>query len=107
MISHTREYSSDNKISINSISLDDTDTENNFVAPDESPEEIFIAKELIKELQSAMIATLSESEYTVLEYKMLGIGAAEISVIIGKDIKSVENTLFRARKKVKSYLSAK
>ena len=89
MISHTREYSSDNKISINSISLDDTDTENNFVAPDESPEEILIAKELISELQSAMNAILSESEYTVLEYKMLGIGAAEISVIIGKDIKQL------------------
>ena len=107
MISHTREYSSDNKLSVNSISLDDTDTENAFVAPDESPEEILIAKELISELHSAMSATLSESEYSVLEYKMLGIGAAEISVITGKDIKSVENTLFRARKKIKAYLSAK
>ncbi len=107
MISHTREYASDNKLSVNSVSLDDTDSESTVIASDDSPEEVLIAKEFINDLQVAMKSCLSESESTVLGYKMLGIGAAEISVIMGKDTKSIENTLFRARKKIKNYLSNK
>lgn len=105
MISHTRDYATDNKLSRNSISLDDSDIEVTAIAPDDSPEELLIAKEFMNELQAAMKLCLSETESAVLSYKMLGIGAAEISVIMEKDTKSVENTLFRARKKIKKYLS--
>lgn len=49
---------------------------------------------------------LSDSERQILNYKLSGIGIAEISVLTGKKTKSVENTLFRARKKLRARLDA-
>lgn len=106
MTSFVRAYCAENKINVGSVSLDDSDNDySSFTSDDMTPEDTIIAKEFISELETAMATILSESERTVLKYKLSGIGVAEISVIAGKDTKSVENTLFRARKKLKEYLT--
>lgn len=104
MTSFIRSYSTENKASAGSISLDDAESELIAAVSDLTPEENLIASEFIKELEKAINEILSESERQVIKYKLSGIGATEISVIVGKDTKSVENTLFRARKKLKEYL---
>lgn len=106
MTSFVRSYSLENRISAGSISLDDADTENIASVIEATPEENLIAAEFIKEVESAINTILSESEQQVIRYKLSGIGATEISVLVGKDTKSVENTLFRARKKLRDYLGS-
>ena len=101
MTSFIRTYSVENKALIGNISLDDAEAENITPILDSTPEETLIATEFINELENAINTILSESERLVIKYKLSGIGSTEISVIVGKDTKSVENTLFRARKKLK------
>ena len=105
MTSFIRTYSSENKISAVSVSIDDTENEIASLMTEITPEDALIAREFINELEAAIDTILSEIERTVIRYKLSGIGATEISIIVGKDTKSVENTLFRARKKLRDYLS--
>lgn len=105
MTSFIRTYSAENKISVGSISLDDAESEIVSLITEITPEDALIAREFITDLESAIDNILSEVEKTVIRYKLSGIGATEISIIVGKDTKSVENTLFRARKKLRDYLS--
>lgn len=65
-----------------------------------------IAGEFLQELEKIMKEELSDSERQILNYKLSGIGIAEISVLTGRKTKSVENTLFRARKKLRARLDA-
>lgn len=104
MYSFLRNYSNETKQSILNVSLDDADLSGLLSAKDSTPEETLIATEFIKDLENAIETILSDSEKQTIKYKLSGIGVAEISVIVGKDTKSVENTLFRARKKLKAYL---
>lgn len=104
MTSFVRSYSAETRISIGSISLDDADAENMASASESTPEENLIATEFINEMDNAINTILSESEQQVIRYKLSGFGATEISVLVGKDTKSVENTLFRARKKLRDHL---
>ena len=107
MTSFIRSYSAESKNSVGNISLDDVDAEYITTLAKSTPEDTLIATEFINELENAINTILSESERLVIKYKLSGIGSPEISVIVGKDIKSVENTLFRARKKLKDYLGKK
>lgn len=106
MTSLTRTYQADNKLSADSLSLDDPDNNEDSPVSDpaHSPENLLLAGEFISRLEGAMRDCLSETERQVLSYKLSGIGIAEISVMTGKPTKSVENTLFRARKKLRAAL---
>ena len=104
MISFVRSYQSRNQYI--GPSLDDEDIPE---APDPSaslPEDRLVIDEFLEEVKKAISEALSESERTVMTYKLEGLGVAEISVLTGKDAKSVENTLFRARKKLRGALSS-
>lgn len=107
MTSFIRTYSNETKKALWNISLDDVDTD--VLASDsvQTPEETFMAAEFVKDLENAVNTVLSEAERQVIRCRLSGIGAAETSVIVGKDIKYVENSLFRARKKLKKYLENK
>ncbi len=105
MTSFIRTYSAENKISVGSVSIDDTENEIASLFTEITPEDALIAREFINELESAIDTILSEVERTVIRHRLSGIGTTEISVIVGKDTKSIENTLFRARKKLRDYLS--
>lgn len=104
MTSFIRTYSAENKITVGNISLNDADTENIPSVKESTPEETLIATEFINDMDNAIKNILSDSEQQVIRYKLSGIGTTEISVLIGKDTKSVENTLFRARKKLRDFL---
>lgn len=108
MTSLMRSYRSGNKLSKDGVSLDDPETAS--VSPmadgSEMPENVLLAEEFLHEVEKIIHEELSESERQVLQYKLSGIGIPEISVLTGKKTKSVENTLFRARKKLKARLNA-
>lgn len=96
-----------NRILNNSYSLDKVfdDTENTLyeILKDESTEPIkmIINEESEKELLEKIKNKLSATELTVFELKLKGLKNGEISELIDKDKKYVENTLFRITKKYK------
>lgn len=63
-----------------------------------------IADNLLCTILEDGYAHLSKSEKYVLEKKISGCSIEEISREIGKSTKSIENTLFRARKKIRQKL---
>jgi RNA polymerase sporulation-specific sigma factor len=87
-----------------SHSVSDTDENLDCKNPVASVEEKVIADELLCAILKGSYAQLSQSERCVLEKKISGKSIDEISKEIGKSTKSVENTLFRARKKIKQKL---
>lgn len=105
MTSFVRSYKSKARLSQGTLAFEEL-TDESIAAADggSTPEDFVLAEEFIKELESAMSTVLSAFEKKVLEYKLSGIGIAEISVLVGKDTKSVENTLFRVRRKLKKSL---
>ncbi len=65
-----------------------------------SPERIFLGKEALSGLLLKLDSALSPLERKVLGLHLDGKTNPEIGEILGKDTKSVENTLFRLRKKL-------
>ncbi len=65
-----------------------------------SPERIFLGKEALSGLLSKLDKALSPMERKVLGLHLAGKKNPAIAEILGKDPKSVENTLFRLRKKL-------
>ncbi len=105
LTSFVRSYAADSKFIRETLSLEDAENAPEMAEDTHlSPENVLLADEFLKEVESVMDKVLSESERKVLGHKLSGIGIAEISVMMGKDTKSVENTLFRARKKLRAAL---
>lgn len=65
-----------------------------------SPERVFLGKEALSALLSKLDEALSPLERKVLGLHLAGKKNSAIGEILGKDQKSVENTLFRLRKKL-------
>lgn len=105
LTSFVRTYHSKSKLPADSISLDDSNSGELVAFDDITPEDILIETEFFLKLEKIIEAELSDFEQTVFRYKLIGMSAAEISAKIGKDKKDVENSLFRARKKLKFFLS--
>lgn len=107
MTSLMRSYTAGSRLADDGVSLDDLESVGVSPVSDSSgmPENVLIAEEFLHELEKIMKEELSETERQVLRYKLSGIGIAEISVLTGKKVKSVENTLFRARKKLRTRLN--
>ncbi len=61
-----------------------------------------VERERYAELQSKINSALTESERRVWFSFIAGHTAAEIAEVLGKDKKSVENAIYRARKKLRS-----
>lgn len=68
-----------------------------------SPEEIFLGKEKVGELKKYMERNLSKMEREVFDYMLVGDTYVEISERTGRSIKTIDNTIQRVRKKVKSF----
>lgn len=100
-----------NRILNNSYSLDKVfdDTENTLyeILKDETndPNKKLISEETEKELLNEIKSKLSPTELTVFELKLKGLKNGEISDLIDKDKKYVENTLFRITKKYKECIN--
>lgn len=73
-----------------------------FVTTDNDPDNILLKEENEKEIISKVKSLLNKNETEVFELKLYGLNNQEIASLIGKDKKSVENTLFRIKSKYKN-----
>lgn len=109
MTSLMRTYQAESKLISDSLSLDEMQSSGFTPLSDEadSPENALLAEEFLREAQAVMQNELSASERKVMQCRLNGLGLAEIAVLTGKSVKSVENTLFRARQKLKERLKSR
>lgn len=100
-----------NRILNNSYSLDklicDSDNSLYEIFKDESkePNKILLDKEDEIEIISNLKSKLSKNEFEIFKLKLNGLKNEEISKIINKNKKYVENTIFRINKKYKEIMS--
>ena len=69
-----------------------------------SPEEFLIDDESEKEIQTKLMKALSDFEFRVMTMYLDGMSYAEISDATGKELKSIDNALARAKRKLVGYL---
>ncbi len=74
-------------------------------AEGDTPEEYLISGESRAELRMRLMRELSDFEFRVIEYYLDGMSYAEISEATGKEVKSVDNALSRARRKLCNHLN--
>ncbi len=95
----------------NSYSLDNiiNDSDSNYyeIFKDESnePNKLIINKEIENEIIEKLKRNLSKNELLIFNLKLLGINNKEISKLLGKDKKYIENALFRISKKYRNYFN--
>ena len=97
MITFVKKYNAQNRGKAFDVSPEDFEGEA-YVA------EMMPAFDLDELLSRDGFAGLSEYERRVMSLKLSGYKAGEIAEKLGKASKSVENTLFRARQKLKKYI---
>ncbi len=73
-------------------------------ADGDTPEEYLISGESRAELHMRLTRELSDFEFRVVTYYLDGMSYAEISEATGKEVKSVDNALSRARRKLCGHL---
>ena len=99
-----------NNILNNSYSLDNLieDTNSSFyeIFKDENsdPSTLLLDKEETNDIISRIRAKLSEGENEIFELRLKGLSNAEISTLLDKDKKNIENTMYRINKKYKELL---
>lgn len=72
---------------------------------EETPESIYINKEFFSELWHAVDNVLSQSERQVFSLCIQGLGYRQTAAMLGVSVKSVDNAMHRARKKIRSYIN--
>ena len=72
----------------------------------QNPESMFIDKQNLQELESAIERELSFFEKQVLDLHITGMGYAQIAKVLGKDEKSTDNALQRAKGKIKKIVNS-
>ncbi len=70
----------------------------------QSPEELFLDKERMVYLETAIERELSSFEKQVLDLYMTGMGYGEIARVLGRDEKSTDNALQRLKSKIRKML---
>ena len=100
-----------NRILNNSYSLDRIFNESNqnyyetFKDISNEPNKLLIDEEEQMELVNNLKNKLSKMENNILELKLQGLKNAEIAILLDKDRKFVENTMFRITKKYKELVN--
>lgn len=99
-----------NNILNNSYSLDNLIEDSNssfyeiFKDDSSDPSTLLLDKEETDDIISRIRAKLSESENEIFELRLKGLSNAEISVLLDKDKKNIENTMYRINQKYKELL---
>ncbi|MBC2856573.1 MAG: sigma-70 family RNA polymerase sigma factor [Cetobacterium sp.] len=70
-----------------------------------TPEEIFLGKEKLEALNEYLKNNLSKMEQEIFQEMLLGINYIEIATKTERDIKSIDNTIQRIKKKLKGFIS--
>ena len=76
-----------------------------FVHDSEDPSERILEEERVQALHSLISKNLSKYEYRIWQLYMSGRTAKEIGDTVGKSEKSIENAIYRTRKKLRSILN--
>ncbi|MDR3278412.1 MAG: sigma-70 family RNA polymerase sigma factor [Oscillospiraceae bacterium] len=92
-----------NYVSLESPGFDETDTLNAYYLRD--PEEFVIARERVGEITEMLYGSLSKFESAALALYLNGSSCEEMSVILGKTHKSVDNAVQRIRRKLTQLLN--
>ena len=81
---------------------DEEDSENEFCIPSDSPspEDNLIKKETMTELNNKIRSVLSDYEYRVLTLYLKGYSYKQISLLLDKNTKSVDNAIERIKDKL-------
>ena len=84
----------------------DSDEEKDYSvsSQNDNPENIMLSKERLEQIEQALETELSLLERQVVQLRMTGMGYDEISRILGRDSKSVDNALQRIKNKMKKYM---
>lgn len=90
-------------ISLSAPTYDDT-AEEPFSYDEGNPENIVIGKEALSKMEQSISDALSKLELQVLVYYLAGHSYQEISELIDKDVKSVDNAVQRMKKKLEAIL---
>lgn len=69
-----------------------------------NPESMLIEREAVCGMQNKIFSVLSDFESEVLNYYLSGISYKEIAKLLKKTEKSVDNALFRIKKKIEKYI---
>ena len=70
-----------------------------------NPEEMVIEQENVEQIENAILKELSEFEKQVFELHLIGMGYVQIAKVLGRDEKSTDNALQRAKAKLKKLLN--
>ncbi len=70
-----------------------------------TPENICVEKEKIKGIYNEIASLLSEKEWSIFRLYLAGISYKEISEILSIPLKTVDNAVFRVRKKLRTLFS--
>jgi RNA polymerase sporulation-specific sigma factor len=84
--------------------LSETSDEGLFSNDSEDPSLKVLEEESLRTLYSVIKENLSELEYKIWQLYMSGRTARDIGAIVGKDEKSVNNAIYRIRKKLRAQL---
>lgn len=74
------------------------------VQESDDPSSRMLERERLESLYAVIRKNLSDLEYEVWQYYMSGKSAADIAKQLGTDVKSVNNAIYRIRKKLRSRL---
>ncbi|MBR7186107.1 MAG: sigma-70 family RNA polymerase sigma factor [Clostridia bacterium] len=72
------------------------------LAEGESPEELLLIGESEGEFRQRLMRALSDFEFRVIMMYLEGMSYAQISEVTGKEVKSIDNALARAKRKLQS-----
>lgn len=84
--------------------LSDTSGENLFANDSEDPSVRILEQESLRSLYSVIRGNLSKFEYDIWQMYVSGRTAKQIGTLIGKDERSVNNAVYRIRKKLRALL---
>jgi RNA polymerase sporulation-specific sigma factor len=90
-------------VSLSASAGDDSEDEF-FFREEANPENIVISRESLDKMERSISGALSKLELQVLVYYLAGHSYQEISELIDKDIKSVDNAVQRMKKKLEAVL---
>ena len=101
---NTQKNSALNEALATSSMIEDSSDVDNYISLENNPEEAYLLKEEIKEFKNFSNKNFSKFEKEVLKYLIRGYSYREIAKILSKNLKSIDNTIQRIRKKSEDWI---
>ena len=102
---NTQKNSVLNEALTTSSMIEDGSDVDNYISSENNPEEAYLLKEGIKEFKNFSDKNFSKFEKEVLKYLIRGYSYREIAKILSKNLKSIDNTIQRIRKKSEDWIN--